>query len=133
MSTYQTDAEIENIVRSFETCETDKDAFKHRDHLLVAIWYVETLGREAALERMRSSLMRFLDHHGVDSKKYSEEVTVFWIDRVAQKLNELGREVSLVEKCNRIVQSTEFQKDAINLPARTQASRAEAEGSPVRS
>ena len=133
MSTYQTDAEIENVVRSFETCETGKDGFKHRDHVIVAIWYVETLGREAALERMRSSLMRFLDHHGVDSKKYSEEVTVFWIDRLAQKLNELGREVSLVEKCNRIVQSTEFQKDAVNLPARTPAARVEAEASPVRS
>ena len=133
MSTYQTDAEIESVVRSFETCETGKDGFKHRDHVIVAIWYVETLGREAALERMRSSLMRFLDHHGVDSKKYSEAVTVFWIDRVAQKLNELGREVSLVEKCNRIVQSTEFQKDAVNLPARTPAARVEAEASPVRS
>jgi len=133
MSTYQTDAEIENVVRSFETCETDKDGFKHRDHVIVAIWYVETLGREAALEHMRSSLMRFLDHHGVDRTKYSEEVTVFWIDRVAQTLKELGPEMSLVEKCNRIVQSTEFQKDAVNLPARTPAARVEAEASPVRS
>ena len=133
MSTYQTDAEIENVVRSFEACETDKDAFKHRDHLTVAIWYLETLGREAALERMRSSLMRFLDHHGVNRKKYSEPVTVFWIDKVAAKLKELGPEVSLVEKCNTIVRSTEFQKDAVNLPARTPASRAEVEASPVRS
>jgi len=133
MSTYQTDAEIENVVRSFEACETGKDAFKHRDHLTVAIWYVETLGREVALERMRSSLMRFLDHHGVDRKKYSEPVTVFWIDTVAEKLKELGPEVSLVEKCNRIVASQEFQKDAVNLPARTPASRVEAEVSPVTS
>ena len=133
MSTYQTDAEIENVVRSFEACETDKDAFKHRDHLIVAIWYVETVGREAALERMRSSLMRFLDHHGVDRKKYSEPVTVFWIDKVAERLKELGPQVSLVEKCNTIVRSTEFQKDAVNLPARTPASRAEVEVSPGRS
>ena len=133
MSTYQTDAEIENVVRSFEACETDKDAFKHRDHLTVAIWYVETVGREAALERMRSSLMRFLDHHGVDRKKYSEPVTVLWIDKVAEKLKELGPEVSMVEKCNTIVRSTEFQKDAVNLPARKPASRAEVEVSPVRS
>jgi hypothetical protein len=133
MSTYQTDAEIENIVRSFETCETDKDAFKHRDHLLVAIWYVETLGREAALERMRSSLMRFLDHHGVDRDKYSEPVTVFWIGKVAEKLNKFGPGVSLVEKCNTIVESPEFQKDAVSLPTRTPASRVEAEASPVKS
>ena len=127
MNTYQTDAQIENVVRSFEACETDKEAFKHRDHLIVAIWYVETVGREAALERMRSSLMRFLDHHGVDRKKYSEPVTVFWLDKLAEKLRELGPEVSLVEKCNRIVRSPEFQKDAANSPAHTQASRAEVE------
>jgi hypothetical protein len=133
MSTYQTDAEIEKVVRSFEACETDKDAFKHRDHLTVAIWYVETVGREAALERMRSSLMRFLGHHGVDIKKYSEPVTVFWIDKVAEKLKELGPEVSLVEKCNTIVRSPEFQKDAVNLPTRTPASRVEVEVSPVKS
>jgi hypothetical protein len=133
MSDYQTDAEIENVVRAFEACQTDKDEFKHQDHLIVAIWYVETVGREAALERMRSLLMRFLDHHGVDRKKYSEPVTVFWIDKVAEKLKELGPEVSLVEKCNRIVRLPEFQKDAVNLPARTPASQAEAEVSPVTS
>lgn len=133
MSTYQTEAEIENVVRAFEACETDKEAFKHRDHLTVAIWYVETVGREAALERMRSSLMRFLDHHGVDRKKYSEPVTVFWIDKLAEKLKELGPEVSLVEKCNRIVRSPEFQKDVVNLPAHTPASRVEVEESLARS
>ena len=133
MSTYQTNAEIENVVRSFEACETDKDAFKHRDHLTVAIWYVETVGREAALERMRSSLMRFLDHHEVDIKKYSEPVTVFWIDKVAEKLKELGPEVSLVEKCNAIVVSPDFQKDTVNPPTRTPATRVEGEVSPVTS
>jgi hypothetical protein len=133
MNTYQTNAEIENVVRSFEACETDKDAFKHRDHLTVAIWYVETLGREAALERMRCSLRRFLDHHGVDRKKYSEPVTVFWIDKVAEKLKEFGPEVSVVEKCKAIVASPEFQKDAVNLPTRTPATRVEGEVSPVTS
>jgi hypothetical protein len=103
MSRYQSEAEIENVVRAFEACEIGKDDFKHRDHLVVAVWYVQTLGREAALTRMRSGLLRFLDHHGVDQKKYSETVTVFWIDKIAEKLNELGPDVSLVEKCNRIL------------------------------
>src|SRR5215217_3249458 len=103
MSFYQSETEIENVVRAFETCETGKDEFKHRDHLVVAVWYVQTLGREAALERMRSGLLRFLDHHGVDLKIYSEMVTVFWIDKIAETLNELGPDVSLVEKCNAIL------------------------------
>jgi len=110
MSNYQSETEIENVVRAFETCATGKDEFKHRDHLLVAIWYVEHFGREAALDLMRLSLMRFLDHHGVDKQKYSETITAFWIDRVAEKLSQFESEVSLVEKCNRIVESAEFQK-----------------------
>jgi hypothetical protein len=105
---YQSDSEIENVVRGFESCETDKDQFKHRHHLVVAIWYVEKLGQEAALDQMRSSLLRFLDHHGVDKQKYSEPVTGFWISKVADRLNELGPGISLVEKCNRIVNSENF-------------------------
>ena len=111
MSYYRSETEIENIVRAFETCATGKDEFKHRDHLVVAAWYVETLGSEAALDVMRMSLMRFLDHHGVDKKKYSETITVYWIDVVAEKLNQLAPAVSLAEKCNRIVESAEFEKD----------------------
>ena len=103
MSSYKSEEEIENVVRAFEACETDKAEFRHRDHLTVAAWYVQRLGREAALDRMRASLIRFLDHHGVDQKKYSETITVFWIEKVAQKLNELSSEMSLVQKCNEII------------------------------
>jgi hypothetical protein len=106
---YQSQTEIENIVRGFEECETGADDFKHAEHLVVAVWYVESLGREAALDRMRSALMRFLDHHGVDKKVYSETVTAFWIDRVAKKLRELGPDMSLVERSNQIVESQDFK------------------------
>jgi hypothetical protein len=98
--------EIENVVRAFETCETGADDFKHRDHLVVAVWYVHNLGREAALERMREGLIRFLAHHEVNPQKYSEEVTRIWIERVAHRLDELGN-VPLVEKCNGIL-TTDF-------------------------
>jgi hypothetical protein len=103
MNPYQSNTEIENMVRAFETCETGKDEFKHREHLVVAVWYVETLGREVALNRMRSGLLHFLEHHEIDRKIYSEAITVFWIDTIAEKLNELGPDVSLVEKCNAIL------------------------------
>ena len=111
MSFYESESEIENVVRGFETCETAADKFKHRDHLVVAVWYVHQTGREAALDLMRSGLIRFIDHHGVDPKKYSETITRFWIERVAERLNELGSEVSLVEKCNLIVESQDFSRE----------------------
>ena len=105
MSYYHSETEIETVVRAFEACRLDKTEFKHAQHLTVATWYVHRLGKDAALDRMRAGLHTFLDHHGVDKGKYSETVTVFWIQQIAEKLNELGGEVSLVEKCNRVVET----------------------------
>ena len=103
MIRYQSEAEIQNVVRGFETCETGADDFTHPDHLVVAVSYLHAMDREAALDRMRAGLLRFLHHHVGDTGKYSEEITVFWIDKIDEKLNELGPDVSLVEKCNAIL------------------------------
>ena len=107
MNRYQSEAEILNVVRGFEACETGADDFTHPDHLVVAVSYLHAMDREAALDRMRAGLLRFLDHHVGDTGKYSEEITVFWIDKINEKLSELGPEVSLVEKCNAIL-ATDF-------------------------
>ena len=120
---YSSEAEIESVVRGFETCETDKTEFRHPQHLTVAVWYLQTLDTTAAVERMRTALLRFVDHHGVPREKYNEEVTVFWIELIAEKLNELGAEVSLVEKCNYV----------LSLPAHKPAARVASEVSPARS
>ncbi len=103
MNRYQSEDEIENIVRTFEACETGADDFHHAEHLAVAVWYLHTMDRDAALDRMRAALMRFLNHHEGDISKYSETITVFYIDKIVEKLNELEPEVSLVEKCNTVL------------------------------
>ena len=100
---YSSEEEIERVVRGFESCETDKSAFKHEQHLTVAVWYLQRLDRQAALERMRMGLLRFIDHHGVPPEKYSEAVTVYWIDLIAEKLGELAPDTSLVDQCNYIL------------------------------
>ncbi|HSD47963.1 MAG TPA: hypothetical protein VLB87_15150 [Pyrinomonadaceae bacterium] len=100
---YDTEEEIEAVVRGFETCTTPGDDFHHREHLVVAVCYLQTLSREQAVDRMRSGLLRFLEHHGEDTKKYSEEVTVFWIDAVASHLGGMESGTPLVEKCNQII------------------------------
>src|SRR5258705_12573347 len=83
---YATESEIEAVVRGFESCETDKTNFKHRDHLTVAVYYLQAADIQQASERMRSALFAFLDHHGVDRKKYNETITVFWLKWVSQDL-----------------------------------------------
>jgi len=108
MNRYQSEDEIENVVRGFETCETGGDDFKHSEHLAVAVWYLHTMNRDAALDRMRAGLLRFLDHHGVDKGKYSETITVFYIDKIVETLSQIGSEVSIVEKCNAVL-ATDFR------------------------
>ena len=107
MNRYQSEAEIQNLVRGFEMCETGADDFGHPEHLVVAVWYLHAMDREAALDRMRAGLLRFLGHHVGDTGKYSEEVTVLWIDKIDERLKEIGPEVTLVEKCNAIL-DTDF-------------------------
>ena len=100
---YDSEEEIERLVRDFESCAIAAADFHHREHLVVAVWYLQTLSPSDAVARMRSALLRFLEHHGVDPKKYSEEVTVFWVDAIASQLEEMGSEPQLVERCNRIL------------------------------
>ena len=102
---YRSELEIEGVVRGFETCATDKSAFKHREHLTVAVVYLQTLDTKAAVERMRTVLLRFVDHHGVPREKYNEQVTVFWIELIGKKLGELPPNTSLVDQCNYVINS----------------------------
>jgi len=69
---------------------------------------LHTMDRDAALERMRAGLLRFLNHYEGDTSKYSETITVFYIDKIAEKLNEIGPETSIVEKCNAVL-ATDFR------------------------
>jgi hypothetical protein len=92
---------------------------------------LQTLDTNAAVERMRTALLRFVDHHGVPREKYNEEVTVFWFELIAEKLGELGVEVSLVEKCNYVIKSTEGTE--FNGTVRTQASQVVTEESLAKS
>src|ERR1700752_4517793 len=118
---------IERLVRDFESCAIQAADFHHREHLIVTVWYLQTLSKEETVSRMRSALLRFLDHHGVDPKKYSEEVTVFWVDAIASHVEGMGSEAPLVEKCNQVIGAF------VNSTARTPASRVEAEGSLAKS
>ena len=107
MNRYESEDEIEEMVRAFEACETGADDFHHAQHLAVAVWYLHTLDRDAALDRMRAGLLRFLEHHEGDTSKYSEPITVFYVDKIVEKLDQINRDASLVEKCNAVL-TTDF-------------------------
>ena len=114
---YESEAELERVVRGFETCATPAGEFHHREHLTVAFWYLQTLSRDEALNAMRANLFKFIDHHGVDPKKYSEEVTVFWVDAIASRLEEMTADLGIVEKCNQVIQDLAAINPIVRKPA----------------
>lgn len=95
-----TESDIMAVVHGFENCTTDKTEFKHREHLIVAVVYLQD---GDAVQRLKAGLFKFLDHHGVPRKKYSESVTRYWMDQVATKLASLPSDANLVEKCTHVL------------------------------
>ena len=98
---YESKREIEAVVRGFESCTTGKDSFSHSDHLAVAVWYLRQ-DESRALDLMRASLHRFLDHYDCRAN-YHETLTRFWIQRVRLKLEQLQPGLSLLEATNAVV------------------------------
>lgn len=98
---YNSETEIEQVVRGFESCTTGKDDFSHSDHLAVAVWYSRQ-DHERALDLMRASLHHFLDHHDCRAN-YHETLTRFWIMKVQSALADIPAELPLVATTNAIV------------------------------
>ena len=103
-SHYETEAEIESVVQGLESCSTGKDDFPHRKHLAVAVCYLREGTVEQAFDRMRSSLLRFLDHHGIDRGKYKEELTRAWINLAHEELAKLDPKLPLVTLTNTVIE-----------------------------
>jgi hypothetical protein len=98
---YQTDEEVLEVVRRFESCEYAPDDFKHRLHLAVALVYLLDAPYHVALERIRSRLKRFTEHHGL-SGVYHETLTVFWVRRVLAFTEQADRARGLAQLANEL-------------------------------
>jgi hypothetical protein len=93
-----TDAEILTLVDRLERCLLAKEEFHHRDHLVVAAVYLYAAEFESAADRMRASLKRFAEHHGLGGL-YHETLTRFWLQQVDLRLD---RNQCLAESARRI-------------------------------
>jgi len=101
---YNSESEIEAVIRDFESCLTGKDAFPHQSHLTVAVWYLRNSTFEEAIENMRAGLLSFLDHHGVGRQKYNETLTIFWMRMVNRSMEGVGIDLSLLDNTNAVIE-----------------------------
>ncbi len=100
---YKTEAEVLDLVRSFENATIPHDHWKHAEHLVVALYYLTLHDLETAYGKMRAGILNLLEHgFKVDLKKempYHETITLFWMRTVAG-YNESRNDASLLEKAN---------------------------------
>lgn len=102
---YETPAEVEAVVRKFESCIFGPSEFHHRDHLTVALCYLREATEEEAVARLRASLFRFLNHHGIQQEVYHETITIFWLKRVRHFLSQTDSARSLPELANELIRT----------------------------
>lgn len=109
---YKDEREIYALLSSFEDATISRDKWKHAEHLVVALYYLERHDLDTATERMRSGILNLLvKGYGLDLAKempYHETITVFWM-RTAYAFALTHKELSFLEKANQICEM--FDKD----------------------
>jgi len=103
---YKTETDIADVVRTFEDATVSRDAWKHAEHLTVALYYLTLHDLETATKKMRIGLFKLLGAFGVDLTKempYHETLTVFWMRTVAD-FNASKNGESLLDKANELVE-----------------------------
>jgi hypothetical protein len=108
---FNNEKEIIEVVRTFEDATIGRDAWKHAEHLTVALHYVCLYDIDTATDKMRSGIFNLLNAFEVDLTKempYHETMTVFWMRAVAD-FNASKNGATMLEKANELAAS--YDKD----------------------
>ncbi len=101
---YQSEKEIFEIVRGFESGTIERENWRHAEHLTVACCYAFQYDYEKALEKMRAGIFNLLNAFEVDLSKempYHETLTVFWMRAI---FDAKKSQMSLLEFANRVLE-----------------------------
>lgn len=103
---YESEKEIAELVRSFEEATISRDAWRHAEHMVVALHYLNLHDVETATVKMRDGIFGLLKAFAVDLSKempYHETLTIFWMRTVAD-FNASKNGETLLEKANELVE-----------------------------
>ena len=101
------DEDITALVKAFESRTLPKSEWTHAAHLLVGLHYCRSMPFAVAKNIMRDGIHWLNDTHGVpntDDSGYHETLTVFWLKRIWNFLDERPADTSLVELANQLLE-----------------------------
>jgi hypothetical protein len=104
---YRTAAEIECLVRNFETCLLPRDQWTHHAHLTVGLWYLLRHPWPEAVRCVRERIKRYNEANGIITTResgYHETITLFWLRMVRRYLDDTSHECSLVALFNGLIE-----------------------------
>jgi len=107
LTRYRTIAEIECLVRNFESCLLPRVHWTHGAHLTVALWYCLRHPWPEAVRRVRTGIKRYNEANGIKTTResgYHETMTLFWLCMVRRHLETVVRECSLVALTNGLIE-----------------------------
>jgi hypothetical protein len=104
---YSTAAEIECLVRNFESGLLPRQSWTHAAHLTVGLWYLLRHPWPEAVRRVRAGIKRYNEASGIPTTResgYHETITLFWLRMVRRYLETAQRECSLLALANGLVE-----------------------------
>jgi hypothetical protein len=100
--------DIYSIVNAFENRTITKAEWTHAAHLVIGLYYCNTHPFAVAKNIMRDGICWLNDTHGVpntDDSGYHETLTVFWLKRIWNFIDERPATTSLVDLANQLLDS----------------------------
>src|SRR5262249_31193891 len=91
MTEHLVSSDDRKLIERFEQGAILPSEFSHSMHLRIAYIYLCEGELEAAYSRMKSAILRFVSHHGVDPRKYHETLTRAWMMAVHHFMNHSPR------------------------------------------
>lgn len=104
--TYQTIAEIKNLVLAFEDCTLPRSHWTHQAHLTVALWYLTHFSEEEAIKCIRDRIRNYNIAIGIENTKdsgYHETITLFWMRIILTYLISKGKDCMFIDIANNLI------------------------------
>jgi len=99
---FTSNEEVRELVRAFEEATILPSQFHHCAHIAVALTYLAEAPLDDATVRMRQTLQKFTQRHGVNV--YHETVTRFWMKLLDHLATTHYRDMPLWRRINLIVE-----------------------------
>ena len=75
------------FLAAFEACTVAPSQFNHQAHVRLAYVYLTEYNTDAAVQKMRDALLKFLEHNSIPRSKFHETLTRAWVLAVRHFMN----------------------------------------------